>query len=309
MFQDHDTSSHIYEKYKTLNSAYMEELGDLYLSIKDEIKWKLESGRCVEDVLFNYAVQLVKEEAIHSFVLDTTNPHIKELFTDAEWFEIIYTRRKDNPDIQDNIQELLNDLNRHSKILWSGFYYGVRRVLYKYADIRYSDYCKEECFDIDRICNAVELLLYFYEDGCNTLIKKQSEKWYACNLWVPFIDRMFGDLKGIQCRRTFESNKTDMIIISYMNSPPVVDLAASRVVPNYKDFLSSIYFYETKSPTLRIPTNIKFISQALGLINMYHRIKTLQILTAAGTANMKSIALSDMRAGRVPTIRENLSVH
>lgn len=54
-----------------------------------EKKWILGSGRAVEDVIYDYASISDKQIVAHLFILDPEDELVKDLFSEAEWLEII----------------------------------------------------------------------------------------------------------------------------------------------------------------------------------------------------------------------------
>lgn len=54
-----------------------------------EKKWILGSGRAVEDVIYDYASILDKQVVAHLFILDPEDELVKDLFSEAEWLEIV----------------------------------------------------------------------------------------------------------------------------------------------------------------------------------------------------------------------------
>ncbi|KAF8923991.1 hypothetical protein BGZ58_002310 [Dissophora ornata] len=71
-----------------------------FSSFSDE-PWILSSGTVVDDVLWEYALSLQTETAIHSFVIDCGNSRVKNLFKENDWNEIISSSCKFRPTIPD----------------------------------------------------------------------------------------------------------------------------------------------------------------------------------------------------------------
>ncbi|RIB09808.1 hypothetical protein C2G38_240010 [Gigaspora rosea] len=80
-----------------------------FQKITEERKWHLSSGRKVEDVLYAYTLKLEYEQPAHSFIIDTSDDNIKNLFTKKEWEEIMNSNKKTVPGIDKNLaKHLLN---------------------------------------------------------------------------------------------------------------------------------------------------------------------------------------------------------
>ncbi|OBZ81111.1 hypothetical protein A0J61_10840 [Choanephora cucurbitarum] len=57
--------------------------------MQDDSKWKLKDGTLVEDILYNYAIELDYERyAAHSFIIDLEDEDLKTRFTETQWKEI-----------------------------------------------------------------------------------------------------------------------------------------------------------------------------------------------------------------------------
>ncbi|CAG8719539.1 1473_t:CDS:2, partial [Dentiscutata heterogama] len=67
-------------------------------------KWKLESGRFVEDVLYELGMKCRYYNLVHSFILDPTDEFIKNVFKEEELSEIIKKGNGNDPlEIDDEI--------------------------------------------------------------------------------------------------------------------------------------------------------------------------------------------------------------
>lgn len=158
-----------------------------YSQMDQSQKWKLNSGRFVEDVIYNHALKLKKEHSLHSFIIDTGDEYTQSLFTDQEWQEITTTNKKNDPPLPDNVKKLLNDLNKTNMK-------DINAILMD-STKRFQD------FYTRRICHAVEELLFHYEANPNPLMALQLEQWYQSNVWCSLIDKFFGDINGVTCVR------------------------------------------------------------------------------------------------------------
>ncbi|KAG1151429.1 hypothetical protein G6F36_014655 [Rhizopus arrhizus] len=119
--------------------------------MKEETKWKLRTGRVVEDILYSYGADLERENAVHSFIIGVSDSQVKSLFADDEWTEITSESNKKSAALSEEILSLLKSMNKPTAN-------EIRKEIFKYSDIRYNNYSKEKSFYIDRICRAVETL-------------------------------------------------------------------------------------------------------------------------------------------------------
>lgn len=78
-------------------------------------KWKLESGRFVEDVLYELGMKCRYHNLVHSFIVDPTDEFIKNAFKEEELSEIIKKENgKDPLEIDDEILEYINTFAKDS---------------------------------------------------------------------------------------------------------------------------------------------------------------------------------------------------
>ncbi|CAO0799140.1 unnamed protein product [Mucor circinelloides] len=81
--------------------------------MNEETKWKLRcSERVVEDVLYTFGADQERENAVHSFIIDTSDSEVKNLFTNDEWAEICAESKKDNLALPEEIRSLFNNMNK-----------------------------------------------------------------------------------------------------------------------------------------------------------------------------------------------------
>ncbi len=62
--------------------------------MKQDQKWILSSGTCVENVIFEYCKNLSAESLMHSWIIDLDDQEVESLFTVEEWKEIHCEIRK-----------------------------------------------------------------------------------------------------------------------------------------------------------------------------------------------------------------------
>ncbi|CAI2194859.1 4547_t:CDS:2, partial [Funneliformis geosporum] len=83
-----------------------------FLNMHIDKKWKLPSGDYVEDILYEHAKDLQYEDQLHSFIIDTSNDAIMDLFKDVDHDHIITYNTSPEPELSD---ELINYLMRYRK--------------------------------------------------------------------------------------------------------------------------------------------------------------------------------------------------
>ncbi|RGB21889.1 hypothetical protein C1646_94305 [Rhizophagus diaphanus] len=61
---------------------------EAYSKLDQNCMWTLESGRKVEEVIYEFARNLPVESNLHSFIINDADANAKSLFSDVEWKEI-----------------------------------------------------------------------------------------------------------------------------------------------------------------------------------------------------------------------------
>lgn len=79
-------------------------------SFSDESKWKLSTGRFVEEYIFAYAMNLENESSLHSFILDLDKIPA-DTFTVEEIEQIKANAEMDFPEEPDTIYDFFNKID------------------------------------------------------------------------------------------------------------------------------------------------------------------------------------------------------
>lgn len=83
------------------------EYSERYHKIRPENKWKLPSGKFVEDVLYKYTQNLEYESYLHSFIIDTSDKIVMNLFSDLDKNHINTYNIPPEPQVDDNLLDFL----------------------------------------------------------------------------------------------------------------------------------------------------------------------------------------------------------
>ncbi|CAG8579004.1 568_t:CDS:10 [Paraglomus brasilianum] len=177
-----------------LTDASMKEYTQQYEDMDDKYKWKLESGRRVEDVLYEFGCSRQFEHLAHSFTIDLDDRQMKSLFKDEEWKEILETNVKDDPTLDDDLERCINAFAKTNLA-------DIREAMSQFTTCRGAKYSVQQDFAVDAIVYAVHSLVLLYERQPNALGVEHHEQWYNVNLWGPVIDKAFGDINGIDIVR------------------------------------------------------------------------------------------------------------
>ncbi|CAG8632796.1 3026_t:CDS:2, partial [Acaulospora colombiana] len=177
-----------------------------FQKITEERKLHLSSGRKVEDVLYAYALKLEYEQPAHSFIIDTSDDNIKNLFTKKEWEKIMNNNKKTVPGIDENMAK---HLLKYKKKTPSEMRAHVMKPWLE------TIYRQEQHFDYQYIHQVFTYLLDEYESPKNRLAQPHAEGWYAVNIWSILIDKAFLNIPNIElvrgetCSITSSNRKND----------------------------------------------------------------------------------------------------
>ncbi|CAI2183629.1 4220_t:CDS:2 [Funneliformis geosporum] len=87
--RDHTTTETKQEKIIDETSPIdLKSFEEAYSALDPNCMWTLESGRRVEEVIYQYARNLSGESCLHSFIINDADLNAKSLFTNNEWEEI-----------------------------------------------------------------------------------------------------------------------------------------------------------------------------------------------------------------------------
>ncbi|RUP06167.1 hypothetical protein BC936DRAFT_140443, partial [Jimgerdemannia flammicorona] len=159
------------------------------MRMRNDRKWKLPSGKYIEDVLYEYAKKLPYESPVHSFIIDTSNATVMDLFNDEDREQIMTHNILPEPQLQD---ELIDHIIRYRKSRPEE----LREVVH--AGFNISPYDTREHFDYYYVHQVFSQLLMRYELRSEDFTSCHLEGWFQTNIWSIIIDTCFIDLKTIE---------------------------------------------------------------------------------------------------------------
>ncbi|SAM00626.1 hypothetical protein [Absidia glauca] len=168
-----------------MNTGFLGQFKQIYDKMEEQLKWKLSTGRYVEDIIYKHGLKLEKESCLHSFILDTDDDQVHALFDDEEFEEVISKHCKEDPDLPRNVYELLQEFNQNNS--------NAIHAILKDSTRKYEDYNTRSIF------YAVDSLTMLFDATPNPLMSSQLEQWYQANIWTPLMDKMYGDVPGVAC--------------------------------------------------------------------------------------------------------------
>ncbi|RUP44161.1 hypothetical protein BC936DRAFT_149856 [Jimgerdemannia flammicorona] len=128
-------------------SSMWKEVEEVFRRMNDSQKWKLSTGKVVEDALFEYAIQCKFEQ--YSFIVDPDDTN--GVFTEEELTEIEETDTKSLPDIPIDLMKYMNSFRKSS-------IKELRTQLSVVQDWEGANFSREYHFDHDWIKNSVHNL-------------------------------------------------------------------------------------------------------------------------------------------------------
>ncbi|CAG8591217.1 17920_t:CDS:10, partial [Racocetra persica] len=147
-----------------------------YLKMRSDKKWKLPSNKFVEDVLYEYAKNLPYE----SFIIDTKNKTIMNLFSEDDQRHIASFNVLADPEVPDELTNFL---------------------------LRYRKDCLQE-IDIFYLMISVIASLPRYELRFKDFTRSHLEGWYKTNVWSVIVDSCLIDVENIEFIRKNNGKKS-----------------------------------------------------------------------------------------------------
>ncbi|RUS35400.1 hypothetical protein BC938DRAFT_470676 [Jimgerdemannia flammicorona] len=134
-------------------SSTWKEVEEVFRRMNDSQKWKLSTGKVVEDALFEYARRCKSEHLSQSFIVDPddTSYIAHGVFTEGELTEIEETDTKSLPDIPIDLMKYMNSFRKSS-------IEELRSQLSMVQDWEGANFRREYHFDHDWIKNSVHNL-------------------------------------------------------------------------------------------------------------------------------------------------------
>ncbi|CAG8534046.1 10434_t:CDS:2, partial [Ambispora leptoticha] len=174
-------------KRKKLEKKLINDFILRFEAISADDKWKLPSGRFVEDVLYDWTLA-------HSFILDTDCQEVMDLFSSEEKETILNTNKKSFPAVQDDIKK------------YAMKYYKIFCLIKKnVGDLRQivmEPYLKNgEIYNPKLHYDLVWIHLVFnkfvieWEQGVNALADDNLEAWIVSHVWTFIVDMALKDIE------------------------------------------------------------------------------------------------------------------
>jgi hypothetical protein len=153
-----------------------------------EKKWKLRTGKIVEDALLAYGKTCLVEHPCHSFILDTRDESYLELgvFTKEEIKEL-----EEDPIV---LPQVPLDVSEYLKSFKHSTTKELRQALFSNVDWC-ANFDRKEDFHRDWVRKSIDMFIGEYE-AAHFNKKDNLEAWNMLRVW-SIIDRIFDDIDGL----------------------------------------------------------------------------------------------------------------
>ncbi|POG62509.1 hypothetical protein GLOIN_2v611442 [Rhizophagus irregularis DAOM 181602=DAOM 197198] len=170
-----------------------------YHKLHPENKWKLPSGKFVEDILYEYTINLDHESYLHSFIIDTSDETIMNLFSEPDQQHIRECNIPSEPQVDDNLLDFLLRYRQNNP-------QDLRRVIN--IDIDLSSYNPRRDYDYYYVHEVFSHLLLRYELRPQDFSNPHLEGWFKTNLWSIIVDSCFLDVLDAEFIRLLSCFRT-----------------------------------------------------------------------------------------------------
>jgi hypothetical protein len=168
-----------------LENKFILDFKNRYANMNNQRKWKLKTGKVVEDTLYHFGLSCSYEHLSHSFIFNPQDINYvsKGIFTTEEVEEIIKYDAIRYPTVN---EKSVNYLNRFEKVK------NTRELRTLLSDCSwYTNYFSNQDAEVDWIRRSIDTLLLLYEKGF--LQHQQTEQFYQGRVWI-IIDNVFEQL-------------------------------------------------------------------------------------------------------------------
>ncbi|KAG9307537.1 hypothetical protein G9A89_000016 [Geosiphon pyriformis] len=186
---DDDDQDEVEDNVSSMDKGAKLEFKKKYMEMRQDTKWKLPSGKYIEDVLYEYAKNLAHESSVHSFIIDTSDATVMNLFSTQDKEHIMSFRVLPDPEIED---ELMDYLIKYRKFETQE----MRKIVN--AGISISPYDPKKHFNHHYIHQVFSQLLPRYELRSSDFTTSHLEGWFTSNIWSIVIDACFVGLEIIE---------------------------------------------------------------------------------------------------------------
>ncbi|CAG8451269.1 15324_t:CDS:10 [Cetraspora pellucida] len=173
---------------KKLEKKLIDDFISRFKAINADDKWKLPSGRFVEDVLYDWAVTHRSETLAHSFILDTDCQEVMDLFSPEEKETILNTNKKFFPAVQDDIKKYV--MKYYKKNVDD-----LRETVMEPYLKNGETYNSKLHYDLEWIHLVFNKFVIEWEQGVNALAEDNLEAWIVSHVWTFIVNMALKDIE------------------------------------------------------------------------------------------------------------------
>ncbi|RUP50259.1 hypothetical protein BC936DRAFT_139824 [Jimgerdemannia flammicorona] len=167
--------------------------------MKPSCKWRLNSGRYVEDVVHELGKECKYHNLVHSFIINPEDDYIRSHFTDEELNEIVYERVRNPPALDSDLLKFISSFAKLSTA-------EIRKELNRPHPKLGEGYNPKTDFPYNHVKSTVADWILLLEADPNPLTLDLPEAWYRTNVWrcidiafsnIPYVVVVGGERAGI----------------------------------------------------------------------------------------------------------------
>ncbi|RIB09684.1 hypothetical protein C2G38_2208113 [Gigaspora rosea] len=154
------------------NSNGFKKFTDMYKNMENNKKWRLSTGKIVEDALYDFTSKCSHEHASHSFIIDPTDKD-NDVFTKEKLREIGTYKRRSLPEIPDDLFDYLKTFAKDTL-------HELRHAIDQPIKVIQGNFNPKIHHNYDWIRYVMHTIVQEYEVG--SLRKNHLEQWYNMHL-------------------------------------------------------------------------------------------------------------------------------
>nr|CAG8563336.1 3191_t:CDS:10 [Entrophospora candida] len=158
-----------------------------FKAMTNDRKWKLSTGKYVEDILYDLGMKCKYHNLVHSFIINPKDNFVQTGFNSKEISEITNKEYGNyTPDIDENLLAYINNFAKESTN-------EIREVLNAQHPKLGKDFNIATDFQYEHVRTTIADWVRLYEMTPNPLCMEMPESWYRIHVWRT-IDIAFSDL-------------------------------------------------------------------------------------------------------------------
>jgi hypothetical protein len=182
----------------TLSGRVWDSFDHSFVAFDDELKWRLPSGKTVEDTIHDSLAEdrlsATQQSMLHNWILDVSSPKVKALFSKGDWaaIEACVPRL---PAVNKEFEQFLGRFSGVKTVsaLQDVIYDTPIRCLAAHDEALLSDIEWARC--------VVSQFLRLWKSECKPFSSTHLEDWYTNNIWCRLLDDCLLTLQHVHLER------------------------------------------------------------------------------------------------------------